>query len=505
MLLTLLSLLAIPLAYYLFSELKGYLKIERYRKQEIKHAEYISMPALFSKIAKVGEMNDIFSELKKEMSEQDSTQPFRVTNFGSTCYLTLISDKAIRDFYAQETRVSIKRSHLSKINLLGFLFENGKEVQEKRAIFAKIFHYSNILRLMPGIREVIRKHVRKLKQRAEGEGGQIKIDLKKEFSRALLDGLSACILLGGTENKLDENFEGMNITQIIHKMTVLAKDSERNFFNHLPFVSALGLNKEEKEIKRLKKGLVGIIRNEYNKRYSQENLNEKSVLGIMVKLNKESEKETGKLKFTEEEITSDFELFHFAASDTSFHLSSTTITYLALPENLRYQKRIQSEVESELGISDSYSDDELNSLNEVDNVFREAARVANPASAITRQVTKDFKVDGYTVYKGDQLINTLISYEPEHFKDPLKFNPDRFNADSPDFKRAPKHKQIPFSLGQRACLGKYLGEMVVKLIVVELLREFSVSVEAGYAMKFGQDPLYGVTNPDLIMKVRRTE
>ena len=505
MLWTLLSLLAIAIGYYLYKELTGLYKIYKYKHQGIKHAKYIPLPAFFMKLVKASQSDDAHLEEKKQMSEQDSDQPFSAVNFGSQCQLTLISEKAIRDFYDQETEVTIKDNPFGDIEFLGFLLENGKGVQEKRAMFSKVFHYSNVVNLMPSIRGVIQKHVRNLKKRAVEEGGQLKIDLKKEFSRAVLDDLSACILLGGAENKLVDNFEGMNVTQLIQKMLKLLEASVQNPLNLLPFATALGLNKELKQMKRIKQGLINIIKNEYNKRYNKESLYDKSILDIMIKINKESEKETGAPKFTIEEITSNFELFQFAASDTSFHLSSTTITYLALPENKEYQKRVQEQVETELGGRDSYSDEKLNSLKEVDIVFKEVARLANPATGPSRVVTKDFKVDGHTVYKGDRISNVTFNYEPKHFKDPFKFNPDRFNNESPEYKRAPRMKQLPFSFGQRACLGKYLGEMVVKLILVEVLKEFEVSVEPGYTMKLRYDPLYGVINPDLIMTVRGSQ
>ena len=505
MLLTLLSLLAIPVGYYLLIELKGFLRIRRYKRQGIKMAEHQTLPAAYSK-GKASGLSEPLAESKRKMKEQDPDQPFWVTNFGSTCLVTLVSEKAINEFYAKETEVCVKPNPLKKrtnLRFFGFLLDNGKEVQKKRAVFAKIFHYSNVLNLMAGIRKVIRQHVAKLKKWAEAEGGRLKIDLREKFSRALLDDLTACILLGGTENKLVDRFDGMTVTEVIQKMVMVFNAYARNPLKIIPFSSKLELVKEEKELRRLQKGLTNIVRKEYNKRYNQKDLSEESVIDIMVKLNKESEKEAGKPKFSVEEISSNFELFHFAASDTSFHLSSSTLAYLALPENEKYQKRIQAEIDSELGASDSYSNEKLNSLEELNRVFRETTRIANPATSITRIVTKDFKLEGYTVYKGDVLTNPLLNFEPGLYKDPLEFNPDRFNTHNPNFKKAPKLKQIPFSHGQRGCLGKYLGEMMVKLIVVELLKEFEVSVEPGYVMKFGFVPVFTVTNPDLVLEVRR--
>ena len=500
-----LTLTAITVGLYLFAELNALYRIYRYKKQGLKHTVYLPLPVAFYFMNKLMQSDDIYSGVKDQMNEQDPEQPFNVMNVGSKCYLTLISEKAIKEFYAKETEVTIKENILGKVKFLGFFFQNGKDVEEKRALFAKIFHYSNVLGLMPAMRNVVKQHVIKLKKRAEAAGGQVKIDMKKEFSRDLFDDLSACILFQGAEKKIVDTFEGLTITQIISKMVNLFLDSQFNIVNQLPFVNALGLNKEVNELVRLKNGLKGIIRKEYNKRYNDKNLDDKSVLDIMVKINKESEKETGKPKFTVEEISSNFEIFQLAASDTSFHLSSTTLTYVALPENQQYQKRIQGEIDSSLKTSDSYSNDQLNALKEVDLVFKEANRLATPASLISRAVTKDFKLDGYQIYKGDEIRNALINYQPEYFKDPYKFNPDRFNPQSEDFTTVPKLKHIPFSHGKRACVGKYLGEMMVKLIVVELLRELDLSVEKGFVMKFSQDPLYGVKNPELIVKVKGSD
>ena len=230
-------------------------------------------------------MDDKLGQSKKEMSEQDPDQPFSVENFGSQCNLTLISEKAIKDFYAQEIEATIKQTPFGKIDFLGFLFENGKEVMEKRGMFAKIFHYSNVLELMPEMRNLIKKHVKTLKNKILAEGGQKKVNLK-EFSRVLFDDLTACILLGGADHKVIEKFEGMNVTQLIQKMAKLLEASFKNPFNLLPFKTSLGLNKEMNGMKRIKKALVKIIKNEYKRRYNKDSLVEKSILDIMIKLNK---------------------------------------------------------------------------------------------------------------------------------------------------------------------------------------------------------------------------
>ena len=137
----------------------------------------------------------------------------------------------------------------------------------------------------------------------------------------------------------------------------------------------------------------------------------------------------------------------------------------------------------------------------LDMGFRETMRKANPASEILERIaTKDFKICGCDVKKGDWIINVLLQFQPEYFNQPYKFIPERFEKEAR--KRIPLMKQIPFSHGQRAWIGKYFGEMMMKLIVVELIQNFKFEVEEGSKMKLGFNPIYGVANPDLILSLR---
>ena len=95
----------------------------------------------------------------------DPNEPFFVVNVSSKCKIFLHSNEAAKEFYAKELEGTLKVNSMPEVDFLGFFFKNGKEVEEQRAIFAEIFHYSNVVSMLPGIREVVVKHVRRLKQR----------------------------------------------------------------------------------------------------------------------------------------------------------------------------------------------------------------------------------------------------------------------------------------------------------------------------------------------------
>ena len=454
LLVTILTLLAVPIGLFLYSELIGFLKVRDYRKQGIKNATYIPLPLFIMTIKKRFFSNDVLEFRKKKMVEMDHQDPFFVNNTGSRCNIFLNSNQAASEFYAKEVDVTIKMNYMPQVSFLGFFFKNGEEVQEQRAIFSKIFHYSNVVSMLPGIRDTVRKHVKQLRQRVAQAGGELKVNLKKEFSTNLFDDLTGVLLFKAADNKLTEKFEGMTVTQITQKMFSQYVQNFFKFFNRLPFVAELGLNKQASELQRLQKGLRKIVKKEYERRYNSPNQDDKCVLDIMISLNKESEKQNGKPKFTMEEIASTFELFQFAASDTSFHFSSSLITFLALAENKKYQERLSKELQTAFGANPDYSSEELSSLKELDLVFKETGRMANSAAIVVdRKVTKEFELCGYKINKGDMLKQVLVNFQPEYYKDPYKFNPDRHDTHSAQFNKVPHLRRTPSLTARGAVLG----------------------------------------------------
>ena len=159
-----LSVILITIGYYGYQELVGYLKIVHYRKQGIKSADYDFWITHIIKSWKNIKNNDFYKKSRTALLEGDSKQPFFVKNEGARCTLTLTSAEAVKEFYKIETSVSVKRSNFS-IPFLGFFYENGSKVKEARTNFAKMFHYTNVIGLMPQLRGVIRRHVKKLRGR----------------------------------------------------------------------------------------------------------------------------------------------------------------------------------------------------------------------------------------------------------------------------------------------------------------------------------------------------
>jgi len=77
--------------------------------------------------------------------------------------------------------------------------------------------------------------------------------------------------------------------------------------------------------------------------------------------------------------------------------------------------------------------------------------------------------NGVTICKGDMFLLGIydMHHNPEHWIEPEKFVPERFNTKSPYYKRPngePRHPLVfnPFLGGKRMCIGKTFAEVVVR-------------------------------------------
>jgi len=62
--------------------------------------------------------------------------------------------------------------------------------------------------------------------------------------------------------------------------------------------------------------------------------------------------------------------------------------------------------------------------------------------------------------------------DPEHWEDPLKFSPKRFTPEKK--KNRPNFLYIPFSAGQRQCLGTKFALTEQKLLVARIVQKYQI-------------------------------
>jgi cytochrome P450 len=142
--------------------------------------------------------------------------------------------------------------------------------------------------------------------------------------------------------------------------------------------------------------------------------------------------------------------------------------------------RLRAEADRVLGVpGGTGSPPDANTLAELDlanRVMRETARL-HPAGVVNpREAAVDVTVGGYLIPKGTLILWSphLAGRDANAWRDPLRFDPDRF-ADLDDDQRALADMAwVPFGRGSRNCIGFALAQMELTLIIARLAQRLDV-------------------------------
>jgi cytochrome P450 len=116
------------------------------------------------------------------------------------------------------------------------------------------------------------------------------------------------------------------------------------------------------------------------------------------------------------------------------------------------------------------------------NVVKESLRLYPPVWSLGRRVEEDDVAEGYLLPKGALVFLSpwAIHRLPEYWPDPLAFDPDRWTQDDP---RRLHGSYLPFSLGQRKCIGDMFAMVEAQLILTTVLQRVHVSLVPGQSFE----------------------
>jgi cytochrome P450 len=143
----------------------------------------------------------------------------------------------------------------------------------------------------------------------------------------------------------------------------------------------------------------------------------------------------------------------------------------------------------------------------LDMIFKESMRMYNPVThSASRKAVRNFKFGDLKVRKGDVISYGLIpmGYDTRYFKDPSVFTAERFSEDRDKtvHPKVPKNNYVPFSFGARKCIGQVLGEVMVKVVVVEFLKMYELEKLPDWERKMKRTMMKGIDNPVFKVKSR---
>lgn len=94
--------------------------------------------------------------------------------------------------------------------------------------------------------------------------------------------------------------------------------------------------------------------------------------------------------------------------------------------------------------------------------------------SVMHQTNEDSTLLGYHIPKNTTICPNLwsVHFDPDYFKDPEKFMPERFLDSGGRF--VPSSHVIPFSMGPRVCLGEQLARMEIFIFLTNIIRKFRI-------------------------------
>ncbi|XP_020781675.2 cholesterol 24-hydroxylase-like isoform X1 [Boleophthalmus pectinirostris] len=196
---------------------------------------------------------------------------------------------------------------------------------------------------------------------------------------------------------------------------------------------------------------------------------------ILTQIIKSAGQEESMTKEDEEFMLDNFVTFFIAGQETTANQLAFCIMELGRhPDILEKAKK---EVDEVIGMKREISYDDLGNLTYLSQVLKETLRLYPTAPGTSRDLNKDMVIGGINVPAGVTIM--FSSYTggrlEKFFKDPLKFDPDRFHPDAPK----PYYCYYPFALGPRSCLGQNFAQIEAKVVMAKLLQRFDFTLVPG--------------------------
>uniref|UniRef100_A0A8C1F4L0 unspecific monooxygenase n=2 Tax=Cyprinus carpio TaxID=7962 RepID=A0A8C1F4L0_CYPCA len=177
-----------------------------------------------------------------------------------------------------------------------------------------------------------------------------------------------------------------------------------------------------------------------------------------------------------------FQIYHEILSQSlvfilgGYETTSTTLTFLLynLATNPDCLEKLVEEIDTNFPPDTPITYDALMKMDYLEMAINESMRLLPTAPRLERSSKKTVEINGVTIPK-DTLVGIptyVLCRDPQLWESPDEFRPERFSPESKSVIN--QYAFLPFGLGPRNCIGMRFALMIMKILVVKLLQNFSV-------------------------------
>ncbi|KAL7590316.1 hypothetical protein Lser_V15G38575 [Lactuca serriola] len=335
----------------------------------------------------------------------------------------------------------------------------------KKLIMSELLNGRTLDLLLPVRQDEINRFMNMLSQNAKLG---MPVDLKGELFKLTNNVISRMIV---SERCSEDENEASNMMKLVTEITEIS--GRFNLADYIWFCKNLdlqGFGKRLKELHPLYDKLVErIIREHEEERRKKKDKDEvKDLLDILLNV---SEDDSMELKVSRENIKAFILNLFVAGSDSS----ALTIEWglAELINHPRVMKKATEEIDRVVGKKRILEESDIPNLPYLQAIVKETLRLHPTAPIIPRTSTEDCVVGGYHIpSKTTVFVNVwALGRDPENWKDPLEFNPERFEGSQVDV-RGQHFQMLPFGSGRRMCPGMSLAMQIAQVALGAMLQCF---------------------------------
>ena len=389
------------------------------------------------------------------------------------CALQLLNIEYIKEYYTKEDMFSKVPHEKNTEWLMSFYFYDNQKAAKCKLIFSNLFHYSNLVKFTPMMFDMITEETQKMiASKSINSESFTRINLEEYFD-PIFDRILSIILFGDKEVAVDKS--GKSISRLCmswlkfipiirsHILYVLFPD----------LTSRFNILDSQKQVLSINKEISEILQKKYKEKQNKKDLGN-SAFDHIINHNNNCIKEGNNEDYLDDKaVLGIVNLLQIAGNDTS---SSTSVQSLCFAAQHPEHQKVFEDINTRMYDTDGNIDvDSIDSDKPLDLWVKEALRMFNPTNKLTPRVAlQDVKLKDLLIKKDDtvQVSLAFTRFNELVFKDSNHFDMKRFEKTMD--KDVERYAYNPFSQGKRACMGKHLGELMIKLMLTQFMKHFEL-------------------------------